>query len=299
MSYILDALRKAEAERELSRVPGISSHQQFANAVRRFPAKLWLIVVGALLLGMATTWLWVRHGVALEAQASEVAQEEVSPDASAVKAEAQQQAAPRPKKSPVPSPVRNSVQNADRAPKRVPVVNDKVPIPTVPSGVAVQTILPASDSNRPASQEPVVATDTVPPREAPPLREERGAVDVVAMIAAEAERGWPVPVRDGPEPAQPAPSVESSVTEAAVQAGEPEETLPPLLSTLPYRFQSTVPKIVINAQAYADEVEARFVIINMKKYHEGQRTQEGILVERIGKDHLVLSYQGQAFRMQR
>ena len=75
--------------------------------------------------------------------------------------------------------------------------------------------------------------------------------------------------------------------------------LPPLLSTLPYRFQSTLPKIVINAQAYADIAEERFVILNMKKYREGERTQEGIVIERIGKELLQLNYQGQQFRVQR
>ena len=87
-------------------------------------------------------------------------------------------------------------------------------------------------------------------------------------------------------------------------AGQPETPDavpdgPPFLQTLSYRFQSTVPDLVINAQVYAASPEGRFVILNMKRYNEGQRTQEGVLVESIGPEALVLEYQGQRFRIRR
>ena len=43
----------------------------------------------------------------------------------------------------------------------------------------------------------------------------------------------------------------------------------------------------------------RFVFINMRRYNEGQATQEGPRVERIARDGVVMDHQGQRFFLSR
>ena len=85
----------------------------------------------------------------------------------------------------------------------------------------------------------------------------------------------------------------------AAGAEDASDDAPPFLRTLPYLFQKTLPELVINAQVYSESADSRFVILNMKRYVEGQRTREGVLVELIEADSLVLEYQGQRFRVRR
>jgi len=74
---------------------------------------------------------------------------------------------------------------------------------------------------------------------------------------------------------------------------------PPLLTTLSSQFQSMVPKMAINAQVYSEQPQRRFVIINMKRYNEGQNTAEGVNVVSIRQNDIIFAYQGQRFRIGR
>ncbi|MEO5698596.1 MAG: general secretion pathway protein GspB [Burkholderiaceae bacterium] len=78
MSYILDALRKADAERERGAVPGIHAQPVFAGAApsrARAPARpwLWAALSGVGVLIAAGLWLWL-HGASPTAAPAPVAQ---------------------------------------------------------------------------------------------------------------------------------------------------------------------------------------------------------------------------------
>lgn len=63
MSYILDALQRAQAERERGAVPGLYSHsaaQPLGAQASRWP---WWLALSALLLGLAA-WLWWAQDLA-------------------------------------------------------------------------------------------------------------------------------------------------------------------------------------------------------------------------------------------
>ena len=291
-------------ERDQSRVSGTTSRQQFVNAVSRFQAKHGLIAASALLLGIGTIWFWSRPESVAQVQAAGVsAEEEVVPAPGKAVAEAEHEREPMLNSLPDNHALAFAIPSDGVPPQSapaVPVVDPASAVPVEEEAVAIQPVLDATQSPRQKhalSADPVM-TETQPHDESKPV-EEKAPVGVVAMIAAEAERGWPVAVRDEPQPAMSEPATPIKGADVSTQDAVPEAELPPLLSTLPYRFQSTLPKIVINAQAYADIAEERFVILNMKKYREGERTQEGIVIERIGKELLQLNYQGQQFRVQR
>ncbi len=107
MSYILDALKRADAERERGAVPGLyarqltnATAQTAPHALRRF----WLGGAAILGLGVAATglWLWRAPAVALPQAAVQPAATEPKPPAPLTQAVAV--APPPPEAAPAPAP---------------------------------------------------------------------------------------------------------------------------------------------------------------------------------------------------
>lgn len=128
-------------------------------------------------------------------------------------------------------------------------------------------------------------------------------------------------------PAAPAPVVES-VTHAPVDRTAPTIVLEPpaAASTAPATAASTVPAtpttareaaplqainpwqqasaavrqlaagLSLDVHVYAEQPAQRFVLINMRRYREGERLEAGAVLERITPQGVVLSYQGEQFR---
>jgi len=250
MSYILDALKKAEQEREIGRVPGIGSDHE--PVTRRGPGRwvwvlLGVLLVNALLLAFA---LWPRSSV--------------TPRASA----------PAPAHPPAPAPTEAA--------------------PGVPAGVspAIRSEPAQSGTARFAGPDRVAVAPKPPPRAElrplPPLSE-------------------PPP----PEPAQEEPAEEPF--EPAAVAPEPLKVLPtappptpaPSYNNLPVwpqvsaqLFSELNANLHLDVHVYSEVPHERFVLINMRKYKEGEKLQEGPVVDAITPDSVILSFRGQRFRMQ-
>lgn len=62
--------------------------------------------------------------------------------------------------------------------------------------------------------------------------------------------------------------------------------------------QNQIPVINYDAHIYASDQRSGFVILNGVKRRVGEKMRNGIYVERIDKNHLVLSYQGIIFSLQ-
>lgn len=74
---------------------------------------------------------------------------------------------------------------------------------------------------------------------------------------------------------------------------------PPFLSELSYDFRRTVPSIRINVYVYADNKDDRFIMVDMKKYQSGEEIGEGIMLKEIQKDSFIVEYEGRVFRVKR
>ncbi len=98
----------------------------------------------------------------------------------------------------------------------------------------------------------------------------------------------PAPVATPVAPVEPAPV-----------AAPPAAPKVALLRDLPADFRATVPSLNLDVHVYAPNAASRFVLINMKKYHEGDQLAEGPRIEEITENGAVLSYQGQKFRLAR
>jgi general secretion pathway protein B len=55
----------------------------------------------------------------------------------------------------------------------------------------------------------------------------------------------------------------------------------------------------IDVYVYADEPQRRFVLMDMKKYREGDTLASGVVLEKIHPGYIQLNYQGTRFRFDR
>jgi general secretion pathway protein B len=161
MSYILDALRKADAERERGTVPGIHAQPIFAGAPASAAARsgipMWAWIGAALLvLGLAAVaaWAWLGNGSTPPAVARSAAPP--APAAAPVTASVPVVPAPTPTPSPAPTtaavasvpsaaPVARKPAVAAAAPK--PVVAEPRPAP-MPASPASAKAGDSYDENR-------------------------------------------------------------------------------------------------------------------------------------------------------
>ncbi len=102
----------------------------------------------------------------------------------------------------------------------------------------------------------------------------------------------------------PAPARTPVTTPVAPAASAPVVVKPdtanvPLLRDLPADLRAVVPPMSLDVHVYAASATGRFVLINMRKYHEGDQLGEGPRIAEITEEGVVLSYQGQLFRIAR
>jgi len=159
MSYILDALKRADAERERGAVPGLHARQVTTPALPAAPnarTRLWLAVAAVLVLGavVAGQWVWQTPVGAMRWAAVQPAL--VKPTVSALlvqplatatmpAAPAQQPAAPalpavaslspkpKPERKPEPKPVAKAAKpDASAAPAQLPLAQASATAAAVP-----------------------------------------------------------------------------------------------------------------------------------------------------------------------
>jgi general secretion pathway protein B len=159
----------------------------------------------------------------------------------------------------------------------------------------------------------VLLRPVAPPPTAPPL----GAPMVAAMpaprpttapeaagrvrsLAAEAADAVP----EVPEPppvlhAVPADGVQPAPQYGVPVRATPTPSLPPLLRQLPAAVAAVMPPLNVDLHVYSPVAAQRFAIINGQRVHEGGVLKEGMLVELITPEGVVLNHQGTRFTLSR
>jgi general secretion pathway protein B len=250
VSYILDALNKAERDRQVSRVPGLATRHRGADEVRRV---LWpWVAASVLVMGAALGYgLW-------GAGRPEPAGEAVRPPATA----GQGTSISSPGHGPSPSPV-------DRASKpEEPDITSGPDVGRASPGLepARPRVAPAPPARTPKARA-AVAQPRAPAVASPDPRETRRA--------GATQRSAPPPAADAPE----LPSSTAADT-AAGQVARPAPAEPGTPLTLDVLVYSDVPAermVFINGRKY---VEGQAV--NEDAVVE-QITQEGAILRRQGK----------------
>ena len=118
-----------------------------------------------------------------------------------------------------------------------------------------------------------------PPPQPSPARE--AASPDIARVPAPVPAPAPRPV-----PAQ-TPTQAPTITELP----EPTNTLP-RLTDLPASERNALPPLKITMHVYADEPSQRFVILDGRRHGEGANPADGVVIQEIRRDGLVLSLRG-------
>lgn len=270
MSYILDALRRAEAERERGSLPGLNTHAGMPVQVdRRLLGRgnpwLWLLagMVGAVLLvaGIRLWWQWATADVVPAPDAA--AQAPVALPAAAV---------------PLPpsAPVKDRVARAEAVPQGLP----SVPSVTLPSAAPAV----AERASRPS---PMASAVVASPRA------KAGAAATSASIVAPATSaaGGPPP---SPPVAQPNAAPTAAPTAAPIAQPDGRIHAP---ADLPAEIARELPNLVFGGLIQLEDPPRRSLIINGVICMEGDLIQPNLVLEQIRLNAAVLRYKGHRYQL--
>jgi general secretion pathway protein B len=337
MSYILEALKKSQQERELGQVPRLDRMPYEEPAAEAGPHPwLWASVLLASLAVLLALYVAWRSGVL---STPEPTTQRAAPTGAEV-ALAQPKAVPAPVPSvaggsPVPSPAAGAA-DAGPDPAPGPAVSEPEPVPVPEPAPDAAPPLTASDTSD-LSVEPQVLVVPAPPK--PGQRLPRGAEELRrAVLGPQASPSVSVDLppasRPLPHPAPPEPErspipddliadIEAFKKELGVDAGrassgkasqpapaaaKPAPAAPPEPDLERYgppvpppsaALRRKLPDFAISVHVYDADPARRFVYINGRKVRERQTTREGLRVEQVVADGAVLSWEGERFFQRR
>jgi general secretion pathway protein B len=271
MSYILDALRKADAQRERDPARGIHA-QPFAAAGARAPvrnAKAWLWL-GIACLGLAlvgATWWFSRPavpGVVLAPGAAAPAMPALPAPAAMAPAPAPATAVPGTavaERPATPDGAQMPARNAFRPPAGTVM-------PPAPTSVApMATPAPAGPAQK--AQRPPLPPPAATARATGPA----GVAAPSSTPIAAAPASAPVPATAVP----PAPAASGRVLTQA---------------ELPPEIQRELPKLVISGGVYSQNPAQRMLIVNGQVINEGAEPAAGVVLEQIRARTAVWRFRG-------
>lgn len=273
MSYILDALRRAEAERGRGGVPGLHTQATpvpgaLPTEERTAPSRLLAVTVGVLVVaGLAAAGTWW-------------AMQRSAPTGGVVLAGAQ--TTPPPGVAAVPSAPASSVPSA---PTPAATPSDPTVAPTAAPAVPTAGVTP--------SPAPAPAPRSAPePRPAPPAAREKAPAAAARPPAPEAPRSRaaePAAER-APTSAVTARQRESLPAPATATAGPTGTVF--AQSDLPDAVRAQLPVLKISGATYSTNPTYRMAIVNGQVLHEGDLAAPGLMLEKIEPGRTIWSFKG-------
>ena len=276
MSYILDALQRADAERGRGNVPGLHARQLPTAleeaAAARTGLRRPLVWGGLLVLVLAATvaglWMW---------------RSPASPSAPVVTATASQTA---PATTPVAGPP---------LPAAVPVV------PAVPVAPVVSPAAPTAPTATPPAALAPSAPASVGAPPAPPATVQAAAVARAAPqpapTAPPAASDTPVTPAVAPASATPAPRAATAPAPTSPTGSSATPAEAPLLSGLPEDLRRQIPALVITGVVHADNPAQRLLVVNNQVLTQDGQLGPDLVLETIGSRHSVFRFRGTRFRV--
>jgi len=264
MSYILDALRKADAERQRGAVPGLHDQAGVAGMATAPDARqgrgLRLpLIVGLLVVTALVGALWLNRGLWPGAAVPP------APERERQAAPAQPPAAAQPVQTPAPA----AGVNVAQAP---------APLPTMPAPGPSPAGVPA----------PAPAPSPAP---APVLAPSPSGL-ATATPAPSPMPQSPAPV--APVAPKPAPPGHAAVTPPPA-APAPQPVL--RLADLPEAQRRELPPMVVSGAVQSPDPASRMLILDGQVLREGDAPAPGLVLERIGPRAAVFSRGGLRFEI--
>lgn len=269
MSYILDALRRADAERQRGGVPDLHAQPAAPSTAAQAAqpgegagpagrAALIGLLAGGVVLALAAAW-WLGRG-----SAGSPAPVAPTPGPSSTLA------------LPAPASPGSTVDRVPTGPAAVapPAMTAAMPIP-MPMPMPTATPTPTRPST-PLAAGPAPAV--LPPVAAAPL-------PAVAPVPVPLPVPVPVPLRPSTAASAAAPAVASAPDTVMRWAALPEAT------------RSSLPALSWSGVVYADQPAQRLVVVNGQVAREGDELGAGLRLDRIGPKSVVLRWRGQRIEM--
>lgn len=287
MSYILNALRKSEAQRRLGQTPDLHDVPAIAPSLSRRGKKrrgLVLVLVPLAALTVAVGWLlaepvqqWLTGGRAADVSGAPVAVEQT--------AQAEQPAA-----TPPESLATAETEQAETDPA---TVDRRSPRPDTSLVGARPAPERAVDVPRPASErERLVET----PEEAQRLIEQARLSEGTRPAAT------PGPIDQGARPeAEPAlPRDLPAAAQAEADAGPwvPERSEFVRQWELPLAIRRDLPELNLSIHVFSPEPSARFVLINGERRVEGDDLGQGARLVEIRRDGALVEFRDYRFLLE-
>jgi general secretion pathway protein B len=256
MSYILDALKKSEKERQRGVLPDMLTVQ---DIVAEKPAKRlhWVYLLAAALLlnaGALVWWLGFSHtnksNVVQTSRAENISPLSVNETAQAVPDRVMPSAGPA-------QSITSELRPADR--KKAPFIENSEPETSVKNQHPPK-VLQEVQAN------PVSASNIIKPPEPAPVKSEQS-------------------VGAGRSPAEPAGGLLEM----------PDENKLYKLHELPSAIRKDLPAFSVSALLYSSNPDSRMVRINDQMMQEGQDLAAGVKLEEIARDGIILRYQKYRF----
>jgi len=308
MSYILQALKKSEQERQRGSIPNLQSSQII---VERTPGQhsIWLrLFVVALVLNAAAMLYWFqpwKNKMPATQSVSTSHKQPVKLIPATIppsnETTGEPSTSPAPQRQAAPPPPATAVivsKEADSSPI--------IPATTPELGTQEprwQKITPSSTQKTTSSeQKPTqLKTETL----AKPEPELTNPADKLAPDVATNPQQEPIAEAEAQwQQISPSSSQKAIATEqvSSIPASQPTKKDPPepklqSVHELPVNIQQSLPGIAIAAHIYSSDPASRMTIINNKSLREGQAVGAGLVLEEITRDGVILKFQGQRFHL--
>lgn len=258
MSYILDALKKAEKERKQGKLPDMLTVQDIVAEKPKKSRSILYLLAAALVLNAGILVWWLGNSQTVKKEISQTAKAENS---STVLTNEAEQAVPD--VPAVPAPVQAS------GPEMKPAEINVIPAP-----------------GRPASSNPDAKSDR--PKEMPKMPDAKN----------KSVTAYPAAGNEIPKPAElPAEKTKQASDTVRIPPGPvaditemPDENKIYKLMELPAAIRKGLPSFSVTALLYSDSPASRMVRVNEQMMREGQELAAGVKLEEITRDGLVFSY---------
>lgn len=290
MSLILEALKKSEQQRHLGEAPNLGTPIVLTRPRR----SLLPVFAAAIVIALATGW-WLQRKPAPTAT-------------STVAATAAKPATSAPAPTPTPATTKPAVKigGASRPNPATPASNHAAP--TKPVEVA-QPVLPMPG----LPDAPGSVTAPAMPMPSPVVigGEGKPKVDTSATVPGATESPARVATRPDAKPAPavaatpaatartPAPATPAATAPAQVATAQPAQPGLPSIWELPYATRKDLPAIDLTMHVWSPTPAERFVVVKGERHVEGEQIADGVTLQQITTDGLVLEFHGQRFTFPR
>jgi general secretion pathway protein B len=296
MSFILDALKKSESDRQRQTGPALFE-VKVAPPKARFP--VWAVAIAGLLVinMMIVGWLLLRrssHGDETAAQNTPPAALAPTPAPPAPNGPSTNGNTWSPSVATLPPPPTNATPSANGQ------SNNGASAASAPPSTQFENAQQSSAMSGPPTQQssppaPQFMPPAAPQPGQPPARLSDRDQNEPTLAGTPRDSG--ADTGASPDDYAPATDPGSSPFKGHVRRGTESGFM--LYQDLAVAAGSDLPQLRLDLHVYAAKPQDRFALVNMRKLHEGDSLQGGVRVEAITPDGVVMSHNGTKFLLPR